>query len=63
VIHLENNSVTKLGANVNAKNENGKTPLHLACFWGHMGTVKYLVEHGATLNVTTDKGIKGDKKN
>ena len=49
--------LVEAGANVDVKNSNGKTPLHLACFWGHLGTVKYLVEKGANMTTTTDKGI------
>lgn len=44
------------GAKVNAKNESGGTPLHLAAFWGHFQIVKYLVKEGAKFDVQNNKG-------
>ena len=44
------------GANVNTKNDSGKTPLHLAAFWGHNEVAKYLIEKNADVNATTNKG-------
>jgi len=44
------------GAKVNAKNETGGTPLHLAAFWGHFPVVKYLVKEGAKFDVQNNKG-------
>jgi ankyrin repeat protein len=35
---------------VNAKDENGRTPLHLACRGVHVEVVKYLVDKGADVN-------------
>ena len=32
------------GANVNAMNNNGNTPLHLAALWDHLEVVQYLIE-------------------
>jgi ankyrin repeat protein len=39
---------------VNAKNENGRTPLHLACRGAYPEVVKYLVAHGADVNARDD---------
>ena len=44
------------GANVNAKDEDGATPLHLAYENGNGEVVKYLVEKGANLNAKTKGG-------
>jgi hypothetical protein len=38
------------GANVNARTENGITPLHWAAFWGHVDFVRLLLDHGADVN-------------
>jgi ankyrin repeat protein len=35
------------GANLEAKNKDDETPFNLASGNGHLGTVHYLVEHGA----------------
>jgi ankyrin repeat protein len=35
----------------------GQTALHYACYNGHLGVVKLLVEHGASLEVTDKKGM------
>ena len=44
------------GADVNAKNNNGNTPLHLASRKGHTEIVKLLLEHGADANVKNNDG-------
>lgn len=38
------------GANVNAKNEDGETALHLAARWNIYELVKCLADHGADVN-------------
>jgi ankyrin repeat protein len=42
-----------VGADVNAKDVNGWTPLHWACMKGHVTVVIELMEHGADIEVTT----------
>ncbi len=37
-------------------NENGWTPLHLACDRGHFDAVRYLVEHGAQIDIPSAAG-------
>jgi ankyrin repeat protein len=39
------------GADLNAKNESGWTPLHKAAFWGRVDIVATLLEHGADPDV------------
>jgi len=41
------------GVNVNQKGIQGETPLLRACQRGHENIVKYLVEHGANVNIKT----------
>ncbi|NWG87199.1 MAG: ankyrin repeat domain-containing protein [Hydrogenophilaceae bacterium] len=38
------------GANPNATNEEGQTPLHIAAFEGHLGAVQALIDAGADVN-------------
>ena len=44
------------GANVNAANEAGQTPLHAAAAIGANGVVRFLVERGAKLDAKTRQG-------
>eukprot|EP00211_Chloroparvula_japonica_P003394 CAMPEP_0119156820 /NCGR_PEP_ID=MMETSP1310-20130426/52448_1 /TAXON_ID=464262 /ORGANISM="Genus nov. species nov., Strain RCC2339" /LENGTH=523 /DNA_ID=CAMNT_0007149435 /DNA_START=372 /DNA_END=1943 /DNA_ORIENTATION=- len=44
------------GANVNARNKGGATPLHHACFHGWIGIAKGLVQCGADVNVVAHNG-------
>ena len=48
-------TVHGLGGNVNAKYENGVTPLMCASLRGHVEVVKYLIEHGADVNAIAGK--------
>ena len=38
------------GVSANAKNKYGMTPLHEACYYGHLKVAKLLLEHGANVN-------------
>jgi ankyrin repeat protein len=42
---------------VNAKNEKGSTPLHLASFKGHLEVVKFLLEKGADIEAINGGGF------
>lgn len=44
------------GANPNATDELGRTPLHWAAWNGHTGIVKILIEEGANPNATDNDG-------
>jgi ankyrin repeat protein len=46
------------GAEINAKNEDGRTPLHLAARLGSKDVVELLLAHGAEVNAKTNKGEK-----
>ena len=42
---------------INTKNNKGTTPLHYACFFGNIETIKNLIEFGADITAETDKGL------
>ena len=44
------------GANINAKNNHGNTPLHLAAIHGMTEVIRVLLNHGAKLHATNDDG-------
>ncbi|KAK0622650.1 ankyrin repeat-containing domain protein [Immersiella caudata] len=46
------------GADCNAKNRHGKTPIWEACRNGHLEMVRLALEHGADLAVTTSDGLE-----
>ena len=43
-------------ANVNAKDKNGQTPLHLIIARGNLKAIQALLDHGADVNATDNKG-------
>ncbi len=45
------------GADINAQGEYGTTALHIACAWGQLEAVKYLVEKGADLEIKDADGL------
>lgn len=44
------------GVNVNAEDNQGRTPLHVAAEKGHLAVVKILVENGADVNAKDNDG-------
>jgi ankyrin repeat protein len=46
----------EMGANVNARNENGWTPLHLASWQGNVNVVRVLLDAGAMVDVRENSG-------
>ena len=46
----------KQGADVNAKDEDGRTPLHDASYWDLVGIAKFLIENGADVNAKDKDG-------
>jgi ankyrin repeat protein len=45
-----------MGANVNTRNQDGRTPLHLASSWGHINVVSVLLNAGALVDTTDNIG-------
>jgi ankyrin repeat protein len=52
---LSNNKVKEMDA-INVKGPYGRTPLHTASLFGNLPAVKWLVEHGADINVLEEGG-------
>ncbi|TET06258.1 ankyrin repeat domain-containing protein, partial [Candidatus Dependentiae bacterium] len=44
------------GANINAVDEGGWTPLYSAAYWGHKAIGNLLIDRGANVNAATNKG-------
>jgi cytohesin len=49
-------AIVDMGIDVNMKNTEGQTAMHMAAFTGADPAVKYLAENGADVNVTDDYG-------
>lgn len=47
----------KRGAQVNAANQDGWTPLHMAAFFGREEVARLLLQHGAHVNAANKKGM------
>ncbi|KAM6111212.1 protein phosphatase 1 regulatory subunit 27 [Pterocles gutturalis] len=50
--------LVKYGADIHQRDENGWTPLHMACSDGFPAIARYLLSLGASLEATTDDGEK-----
>jgi ankyrin repeat protein len=48
--------LVSVGADMNAKDNDGFAPLHVACFEGHVQVVKVLQEHGADIEIEDNDG-------
>ena len=48
--------VNKTPEIINTKNENGFTPLILACYKGNVAVAKFLMENSKTINTSSDMG-------
>ena len=44
------------GADVNAKNDEGKTALNLACYYGYAAIAQLMLQHGADVNAADKDG-------
>ncbi len=49
-------TVIEMGIDIDAKNEEGQTAMHMAAFTGNDLIVKYLAEKGAEINITDNYG-------
>lgn len=50
-------ALLELGANIDDRSNNWKTPLLWACLWGHYDVVKFLIDSGADLFVSDIYGL------
>ncbi|NXY24871.1 PPR27 phosphatase, partial [Atrichornis clamosus] len=50
--------LVKYGADIHQRDENGWTPLHMACSDGYADIARYLLSLGASPEATTDDGEK-----
>ncbi|KAG6936827.1 protein phosphatase 1 regulatory subunit 27 [Chelydra serpentina] len=50
--------LVRYGADIHQKDENGWTPLHVACSDGYTHIARYLISLGARLDATNDEGEK-----
>ncbi|MEO5971352.1 MAG: ankyrin repeat domain-containing protein [Bdellovibrionia bacterium] len=49
-------TLIRQGSDVNAKNEDGETPLHVAANWGHTPIIEVLIRKGANVNAKSPFG-------
>jgi ankyrin repeat protein len=55
--HIQVQALLEKGADVNASNSNGFTPLYLAVMKGHREVVALLLEKGAAVNAASTEGF------
>ncbi|GAW80528.1 hypothetical protein, conserved [Plasmodium gonderi] len=48
--------ILKKGSNINHKDANGMSPLHISVKCGHLNIAKFLIENNANINITDNEG-------
>lgn len=48
--------IHKRGYAVDERGNNGQTPLHAACYWGHLDISAELLQNGANITIQTNNG-------
>ncbi|GAB66042.1 hypothetical protein PCYB_082030 [Plasmodium cynomolgi strain B] len=51
--------ILKKGSNINHKDANGISPLHISVKYGHLNIAKFLIENNANVDITDNVRMKG----